>query len=53
LVAHVLAAPVWPRVREDSGEVELSVLGIHVLHEVELARRSSAQALLEALDDFR
>lgn len=53
LAAHALVATEWGRVRKDSGDVVLSVLGIHVLHEVEFAPVPALKALLEPLEDLR
>ena len=53
LAAHVLAAVEWSRVREDGGDVELSVLGVRILHEVKLAAVPALKAFLEPLNDFR
>jgi hypothetical protein len=51
--AHALVAPKRPSVREHGGEVERSVLGVHVLHEIELAVVPALKAVLEPLFDSR
>src|SRR5204862_100010 len=52
LTAHALPAAKWWRVCEDGRDVELSVLGVQVLHEVEFTAVPALKALLEALDDL-
>ena len=53
LAAHALVAAYHRRVGKDGGEVELSVLGVLVEHELRLAAVPPLEVLLDPREDFR